>query len=66
MQKRILITLTLIATFGLGFAFNSLITKITNEESSMKKATGIGGYFFQMQGSKKGERMVQGSSWFKY
>lgn len=53
MQKRILITLTLFATFGLGFAFKSLITKITNNEPSLKKATGIGGIFFKCKDPNK-------------
>ncbi len=53
MQKRILITLTLIATFALGFAFNSLITKITGNQSSIKKVTGIGGIFFKCKDPKK-------------
>ena len=47
MKRKILITLTLVITFGLGFAFKSLITKITNSEPSLKKVTGIGGIFFK-------------------
>src|SRR5215217_8122794 len=47
MKKRIFITLTLIATFGLGFAFNSFVSKISSDEPSQKKATGIGGIFFK-------------------
>jgi predicted enzyme related to lactoylglutathione lyase len=53
MKKRILITLTLVATFGLGFTFKSLITKITNEQPSMKKVTGIGGIFFKCKDPNK-------------
>jgi predicted enzyme related to lactoylglutathione lyase len=53
MQKRLLITLALVATFGLGFAFKSLITKTTNDEPSLKKATGIGGIFFKCKDPKK-------------
>ena len=53
MKKRILITLTLVATFGLGFAFKALITKITNDEISQKKVTGIGGIFFKCEDPKK-------------
>ena len=53
MQKRTLIILTLVATFGLGFAFKSLIIKITNDEPSLKKATGIGGIFFKCKDPKK-------------
>ena len=53
MNKRILITLTLVATFGLGFAFKALITKISNDEISQKKVTGIGGIFFKCEDPKK-------------
>src|SRR3982751_631901 len=52
MKKRILVTLTLVSTFGLGFAFNSFITKI-NDKPSLKKATGIGGIFFKCKDPKK-------------
>ena len=53
MKKRIPVTLTLVITFGLGFAFNSLITKMSNHQSSQKKATGIGGVFFKCKDPKK-------------
>ena len=53
MKKRIPITLTLVTTFGLGFAFNSLITKISNGQPSVKRATGIGGIFFKCKDPKK-------------
>jgi predicted enzyme related to lactoylglutathione lyase len=53
MKKKILITLTLVTTFALGFAFKSLITKITGDESSPKKVTGIGGIFFKCKDPKK-------------
>jgi predicted enzyme related to lactoylglutathione lyase len=53
MKKRILITLTLVATFGLGFAFNSLLIKIKNEGSSIRKVTGIGGIFFKCKDPNK-------------
>jgi len=49
MKKRLLITIALLATFGLGFAFKSLITKITGDQPPLKKATGIGGVFFKCQ-----------------
>lgn len=52
MKKRILITLTLATTFGLGFAFNSLITKITAHPPLSKKAVGIGGIFFKCKDPK--------------
>jgi predicted enzyme related to lactoylglutathione lyase len=47
MKKRILFTFTLVATFALGFAFNSLIRKSFNGQPSPKKVTGIGGIFFK-------------------
>ena len=47
MKKKILITVAFAATFGLGFSFNSLITKISDDQPSMRKATGIGGIFFK-------------------
>src|SRR6185436_5513979 len=52
MKKRIFITLALITTFFLGFAFKSLITN-THGEQSLKKATGIGGIFFKCKDPKK-------------
>jgi predicted enzyme related to lactoylglutathione lyase len=53
MKKKILFTLTLITTFGLGFAFNSLITKMGSGNPPNKKVTGIGGIFFKCQNPKK-------------
>ena len=52
MKKRLLITLSFVATFALGFAFKSLIVKI-NGEQQLKKATGIGGIFFKCKDPKK-------------
>ena len=53
MRKRILLTFALVVTFGLGFAFNSLITKLTNEQPPLKKVTGIGGIFFKCKDPNK-------------
>lgn len=53
MKKRILITLALVVTFGLGFAFKSLIIKITDDQPSLKRAMGIGGIFFKCKDPKK-------------
>jgi len=53
MEKRIFITLTLLATFGLGFAFKSLITKTSDEQATLRKATGVGGIFFKCKDPKK-------------
>ncbi|MEO5562561.1 MAG: VOC family protein [Chitinophagaceae bacterium] len=52
MKKRILITLTLITTFALGFAFKSLLST-SDGEQPLKKATGIGGIFFKCKDPKK-------------
>ena len=53
MKKKLLITLTLVTTFGLGFAFKSLITNVVDEKPSMKKVTGIGGIFFKCKSPAK-------------
>jgi len=53
MKKRILFTLALTATFGLGFAFNSFLTEMTDEQATPKRATGIGGIFFKCKDPKK-------------
>lgn len=53
MKKRILITLTLVTTFLLGFAFRSLLLKISGDPPAMKKVTGIGGIFFKCKDPKK-------------
>jgi predicted enzyme related to lactoylglutathione lyase len=52
MKKRILITLSLITTFALGFAFKSLITNYYGEQP-IKRVTGIGGIFFKCKDPKK-------------
>jgi hypothetical protein len=51
MKKSILIPLVLAATFCVGFAFKSIITK--NKNSTMKKVTGVGGIFFKCKDPKK-------------
>jgi predicted enzyme related to lactoylglutathione lyase len=51
MKQSILITLALTATFCMGFAFKTIITK--NENNKMKKVTGIGGIFFKCTDPKK-------------
>jgi predicted enzyme related to lactoylglutathione lyase len=53
MKKRILITLTLVTTFALGFAFKTLMIKIAGNKPPVKKATGIGGIFFKCKDPKK-------------
>ena len=53
MKKRILFTLTLVTTFGLGFAFKSFMTKISDAPPTVRKVTGIGGIFFKCKDPKK-------------
>ena len=53
MKKTILITFALATTFGLGFAFNNLITNKSDDNSKMKRVTSIGGIFFKCKNPKK-------------
>lgn len=46
MKKRLFVTLMLVTTFGLGFAFKSFLVKMATEQPA-KRATGIGGIFFK-------------------
>jgi predicted enzyme related to lactoylglutathione lyase len=50
MNRKILISLILIATFSLGFAFKTIII---NNNANMKKVTGIGGIFFKCKDPEK-------------
>jgi predicted enzyme related to lactoylglutathione lyase len=52
MKKTFLIIFALATSFGLGFAFNNLITNKPNDNSKMKKVTGIGGIFFKCKDPK--------------
>jgi predicted enzyme related to lactoylglutathione lyase len=52
MKKRILFTLALLTTFGLGFAFKTFITSINHNETALRKVTGIGGIFFKCKNPK--------------
>ena len=52
MKKAILITLILLTTFCLGFAFKA-ITSTTNNNSEIKRVTGIGGIFFKCKDPRK-------------
>ena len=49
MKKTIFISLILVATFFLGFAFKSITT---NNDTKMKRVTGIGGVFFKCKDPK--------------
>lgn len=53
MKKRILIIFAFTTTFALGFAFNSIITRSSNSQQSLRKVTGIGGIFFKCKDPKK-------------
>ena len=53
MKKTLLLILAFGITFSLGFAFNSILSKSSNHEPSIKKATGIGGIFFKCKDPKK-------------
>ncbi|MEO7265246.1 MAG: hypothetical protein ABIW38_10055 [Ferruginibacter sp.] len=52
MKKQILITLSFITVFALGFAFKSFITN-NNREQPLKRATGIGAFFLNVRNPKK-------------
>jgi len=47
MKKLILIALALATSFCLGFAFKSMTTDNSNDNTKMKRVTGIGGIFFK-------------------
>jgi len=53
MNKRILFTLVLLITFGLGYAFNSIVTNFNKTKNTTRKVTGIGGIFFKCKDPKK-------------
>jgi predicted enzyme related to lactoylglutathione lyase len=53
MKKAFLLTLALVATFGLGFAFNEILTKQTGNEPVTKRVRAIGGIFFKCKDPKK-------------
>jgi len=53
MKKKLLIPLTIAASFCFGFAFCAIITTHSTGQSRMKKVTGIGGIFFKCKDPKK-------------
>ncbi len=53
MKKRTLIILTLVTTFGLGFAFSEVISTTSKDNTKMKKVTGVGGIFFKCKDPNK-------------
>jgi predicted enzyme related to lactoylglutathione lyase len=52
MKRTVFLIIAVTASFGLGFAFNSFISKRTNAVNT-KKVTGIGGIFFKCKDPKK-------------
>jgi predicted enzyme related to lactoylglutathione lyase len=52
MKKTLLIILTLVASFSLGFALKARIDKQTNPPEKLKRVTGIGGIFFKCKDPK--------------
>ena len=53
MVKKTLLILMLATSFGVGFAFNTVLTQTSNEQTKMKRVTGIGGIFFKCQDPEK-------------
>jgi predicted enzyme related to lactoylglutathione lyase len=53
MNKRTFLILALMASFGLGFAFNSMIRGQKEGQPQLKKVTGIGGIFFKCKDPNK-------------
>lgn len=53
MKKTTLIILSIATSFCFGFAFKTVLTKQTNNPSTMKRVTGIGGIFFKCKDPKK-------------
>lgn len=51
MKTKIFFTLAFMATFFLGFAWNTIISK-TSKDAEIKKVTGIGGIFFKCKDPK--------------
>ena len=47
MKKMTLITVALATSFCFGFAFKSIITNNSNDDTKLKRVTGIGGIFFK-------------------
>ena len=52
MKKITLLIIALAASFGFGFAFNSIITKNNTIQQPIKKVTGLGGIFFKCKDPK--------------
>ncbi len=53
MKRTTLIIIAIVASFGFGFAFKTVITNKTDDTKSIKKVTGIGGIFFKCKNPNK-------------
>ena len=53
MKKIHLVTLAIITSFCLGFAFKSILPQHSDDDTNMKRVTGIGGIFFKCKDPKK-------------
>lgn len=53
MKKKFLITLTLVASFALGFALRAVTTQSIAHPATTKRVTSIGGIFFKCKDPKK-------------
>jgi predicted enzyme related to lactoylglutathione lyase len=53
MKRITLITVALITSFCFGFTFKSIITNNSNDNTQLKRVTGIGGIFFKCKDPKK-------------
>ncbi len=52
MKKKLILSIALVAAFCLGFAFNNLVIKKTDNDTKMKRVTSIGGIFFKCKDPK--------------
>lgn len=53
MKKPSFLILIIVSSFCFGFAFKTIISKQSNNQTMMKKVTGIGGIFFKCKDPKK-------------
>ncbi len=59
MKRTTLIFLAIATSFCFGFAFKTVMTKYFNEQTKMKKVTGIGGIFFKCKDPNKMKEWYQ-------
>jgi len=59
MKKSTLIILAIATSFCFGFAFNTITTKKSNNQTKTKKVTGIGGIFFKCKDPNKMKEWYQ-------